>query len=72
MGSRPLGTGTTSHAERSQHRPDANDNQITCHTTYTVEYGDKYNDEVQLVNMRDLDAKSGQIRQRDVVVFLHT
>lgn len=60
MASRPLGTGTTSHVERSQHRPEVNENQITCQTTYTVEYGDKYNDEVQLVNMRELDRKSAR------------
>ncbi|KAJ6439333.1 putative PTH11-type G-protein coupled receptor protein [Purpureocillium lavendulum] len=60
----PPGTGTRSHAERSQHRPDVNENHITYQTTYTVEYGDKhtdkYNDTVQLVHMRDGDAKSAR------------
>ncbi|GJN73914.1 hypothetical protein PLICBS_007997 [Purpureocillium lilacinum] len=60
----PLGTGTRSHAERSKHRPDVNENQITYQTTYTVEFGDKnadkYNDDVQLVRMRDGDAKSAR------------
>lgn len=64
MAGLPLGTGTRSHAERSKHRPDVNENQITYQTTYTVEFGDKnadkYNDDVQLVRMRDGDAKSAR------------
>lgn len=57
--SRPCrGTGTTSHVERSQHRPEIQSNQITYQKTYAVEYGDKDNDEVHLVQLPDMDMKS--------------
>ncbi|KAL3961040.1 hypothetical protein ACCO45_006157 [Purpureocillium lilacinum] len=57
--SRPFRTtGAVSHVERSQHRPEVKSNAITMQTTYTVEYGDKDNDEMQLVYMRDAEGKS--------------
>ncbi|UNI24574.1 hypothetical protein JDV02_010308 [Purpureocillium takamizusanense] len=63
----PRGPSTRSHAERSKKqkpRTGANEDQITYHTSYSAEFGDKsvdrYNDDVQLVRMGDGDMTSAR------------
>lgn len=65
----PLGTGTTSHAERSQKcLKEANDMESICHTTYTVNYGGNYgdNDELHLGYIRELDEESAQSKPTSI------
>ncbi|KAI5456755.1 hypothetical protein BGZ63DRAFT_517585 [Mariannaea sp. PMI_226] len=66
--SRPTGTSVISNADNSRHRVEANG--IICQRTFAVEYGDN-NDEVQLVDMRNIDQDADSKSLRSGVTFYH-
>ncbi|KAK9438245.1 Peptidase cysteine/serine, trypsin-like protein [Metarhizium brunneum] len=61
-GSRPMGTTSVSHVERSQNGREPLSKHITLHKTFSIEYGetDPEHDAAQLVYMKDLEMKSHQ------------
>ncbi|KAK2616620.1 hypothetical protein QQS21_000443 [Conoideocrella luteorostrata] len=60
--SRPLGTISESHVDRSQHRPEPPSKHIIFQKTFTVEYGEHHagHDEAYMVHMKDMEMKSNR------------